>query len=337
VAGSVSVVIPCYNYGRYLRQCVQSVLAQDVDVEVSIIDDASTDDTELVGTTLASEDPRVVFQRHARNRGHIQTYNEGLRRAHGTYSLLLSADDMVAPGALHRAVEVLDSNPDAALLYGGALEFSDVPPSILDVSAPEVRIWPGQQFIRECCKEVWNPISTPTALVRTSAQKAVGGYRPSLPHAGDREMWLRLATQGNVAELRNSVQAFYRMHDRNMHKQWYYDFLVNERELRTAYEAFFTHSSQFIDDGDNLGRMCMQRVAERGIWWAYYKLRHLQVRQAFECLRFAGSVWHDQPEHELRLLDVRTFLAPLSYAIRERQRRRRGARRRFATASSSHA
>lgn len=337
MAGSVSVVIPCYNYGCYLRQCVESVLAQEVDVDVSIIDDGSTDDTEVVGSMLASEDPRVAFERHAENRGHIATYNEGLGRARGTYSLLLSADDMVAPDAMRRAVEVLDSNPDVVLLYGKALEFIDVPPPIVAASAPDPRIWAGQNFIRECCTEVWNPISTPTALVRTSAQKAVGGYRPSLPHAGDREMWLRLATQGNVAELRGSVQAFYRLHDRNMHKQWFYDFLVNEREFRTTYETFFRHSSRFVHDSENLERMCMQRVAERGIWWSYHKLRHMQVREAFECLRFAGSVWRDQPEDEISLLDARAFLAPLSYAIRERQRRRRGTRKKFGTASSSHA
>ena len=91
MAGSLSVIIPCHNYGRYLRQCVESVLTQDVDVDISIIDDSSTDDTERVGSLLADEDPRVTFQRHAVNRGHIATYNEGLERAQGRYSLLLSA------------------------------------------------------------------------------------------------------------------------------------------------------------------------------------------------------------------------------------------------------
>jgi glycosyltransferase involved in cell wall biosynthesis len=327
VAGSLSVVIPCYNYGRYLRACVESVLAQNVDVDISIIDDASTDDTERVGSLLADEDPRVTFQRHVKNCGHIATYNEGLERAQGTYSLLLSADDMLAPGAMRRACEVLDAHPDVVLLYGDVLEFSDVPPPVVEpTAAPEVNIWTGQDFIAKCCKEVWNPVPTPAAVVRTSAQKAVGGYRPALPHAGDREIWLRLATQGNVAELRGTVQAFYRLHDLNMHRQWFYDFLVNEREFRTAYETFFKHSGPFVQDSDKLQRLCSQRLAERGIWWAYQKLRRMQVRGALECLQFAASVWRDKPEDGVSLLNVRDVLPPLSYAIRERQRRKHGTR-----------
>ena len=74
----VDVIVPCYNYGRFLRECVESVLGQPVDVRVLIIDDASTDDTPEVAAALAAEDARVEFRRHAVNRGHIATYNEGL-------------------------------------------------------------------------------------------------------------------------------------------------------------------------------------------------------------------------------------------------------------------
>jgi len=323
VAGSLTVVIPCYNYGRYLRQCVESVLAQDVDVDIDIIDDSSTDDSERAGSLLSAEYPCVSFQRHAQNKGHIATYNEGLERAKGTYSLLLSADDMLAPGAMRRAIDVLDAHPDVVLLYGDVLQFSDVPPAEPKTGASELNIWGGQDFIRKCCEEVWNPISTPAAVVRTSAQKDVGGYRPALPHAGDREMWLRLATRGNVAELRDCVQAFYRLHEQNMHKQYFYDFLINEREFRTTYAMFFEHSGAYVRDSGTLQRLCSQRLAERGIWWAYQKARRMDVRGALECLRFAASVWHDQPEDKLSLLNLAPALAPFGYAVRERQLRKR--------------
>src|SRR5208337_1578043 len=79
VVSTVDVVIPCYNYARYLRRCVQSVLSQSgVDVRVLVIDDASSDDTPQVGNDLAGSDSRVEFRRHEVNRGHIATYNEGL-------------------------------------------------------------------------------------------------------------------------------------------------------------------------------------------------------------------------------------------------------------------
>src|SRR4051812_45731281 len=106
----VSVVIPCYNYGEYLAACVDSVLAQaGVDVEILVIDDASTDDSARTATAIAGRDPRVEVRVHRANIGHIRTYNEGLAWASGDYTVLLSADDLLAPGALRRADEVFAS------------------------------------------------------------------------------------------------------------------------------------------------------------------------------------------------------------------------------------
>jgi glycosyltransferase involved in cell wall biosynthesis len=324
VSGSVTVVVPCYNYGRYLRQCVNSILSQEVDLNVDIIDDASADDTESVGSMLAAEDERVSYHRHEQNIGHIATYNEGLGRADGTYSLLLSADDMLVPGALQRAVGVLDENPGVVLLYGEHAVFRDTPPETASEVLPDVRIWEGQEFIEHCCSEVWNPVSAPTAVVRTSAQKSVGGYIASLPHSGDLELWLRLATQGRVAQLREVVQAFYRVHDTNMHKS--YDLLIGDRQLRAAYETFFVDSSGLIDNRDKLRRQCARGLSERGIWWGYGKLRERQFQGALECLRYSVSTWCECPEDNVDMRKVRDVIEPISYAIRQRQRRRREAK-----------
>ena len=103
---SVSVVIPCYNYGHLLGDAVNSVLDdQDgVDVQVLIIDDASPDGSAEVARKIAAGDPRVEVAVHAANKGHIATYNEGLLDwAGGDYCVLLSADDRLTPGALQRA------------------------------------------------------------------------------------------------------------------------------------------------------------------------------------------------------------------------------------------
>src|SRR4029079_749341 len=103
----VDVVIPCYNYGRYLRGCVESVLAQPgTDLRVLIVDDASQDHTPEVAAELVARDRRVGYRRHATNQGHIATYNESLLGwADGDYSLPLSGDDLCLPRALARAHE----------------------------------------------------------------------------------------------------------------------------------------------------------------------------------------------------------------------------------------
>src|SRR5215218_5230435 len=75
----VSVVIPCYNYARYLVACVDSVAGQHgVEVEIVIVDDASTDDSAAVARRISDLDPRVRMIEHRENRGHIATYNDGL-------------------------------------------------------------------------------------------------------------------------------------------------------------------------------------------------------------------------------------------------------------------
>ena len=326
VPSSISVVIPCYNYGRYLEGCVGGILDQDVDVDITIIDDASTDDTARIGEALAAGDPRVSLIRHEVNRGHIATYNQGLARARGTYCMLLSADDLVAPGALKRACKVLDQHPEVVLVYGDVLEFVDKPP-LVDADPPaRVRIWNGRDFVAESCREVWNPISTPSAVVRTSAQQRVGGYRPELPHAGDREMWLRLACHGDVAELQGPVQAFYRLHSDNMHRQYFYDALINEREFRAAYESFFADWRGAAGDREELWNRCRKRLAERGVWWGYRSARGRRGREALDLLRFSVSVWNDQAEADVSSRWVVEAVGPVAYAIRQRQRRRRHVR-----------
>jgi glycosyltransferase involved in cell wall biosynthesis len=119
---AVDVVVPCYNYGRYLKGCVNSIISQrDFAVRVLIIDDASSDDTPVVGEQFAANDSRVGFRRHSANLGHIRTFNEGIMDwARAPYSLLLSAADALAPGALARVVKVVDSHNDVGMTYGMA-------------------------------------------------------------------------------------------------------------------------------------------------------------------------------------------------------------------------
>src|SRR4051794_22534645 len=96
VLSRVDVIVPCYKYGRFLRGCVQSVLAQQgADVRVLILDDTSPDETEEVAAQLVREDGRVSYRRHPSNRGHVATYNEGLDWATGDYTVILSADDLL--------------------------------------------------------------------------------------------------------------------------------------------------------------------------------------------------------------------------------------------------
>ena len=157
--------------------------------------------------------------RHPVNLGHIATYNEAIRLAESDYFLLLSADDLLLPGAIERAVGVLDRHPDIGLVIGRSLRRepwesaagkAPPPPSDATVLDPAAFIW-------GLVLENW--VATATAISRTSVQKKLGGYLAALPHSGDMEMWLRFALHSRVAYL-DVPQAVYRQHESNMSRAY---------------------------------------------------------------------------------------------------------------------
>lgn len=271
----VDIVVPCYNYARYLPACVDSLLSQEgVDVRVLVIDDASTDDTPEVGRRLALNDRRIEFRRHETNHGHIATYNEGLLGwATSDYSLLISADDALARGALQRATQLMERHPEMGMVFGPALIFQndEAPPTDSVTGTEDSRVLEGSRFLDHCFECAFNPVPTPTVVVRTAAQKAVGGYSPEFPHSGDLEMWLRFALRGQVGVLR-SVQAFYRWHTRNMGAQYY------NRQLGDRREYMLTC--------DRILELCDSRFADSGRWRAtlYRQVGEASLRSASRSL-----------------------------------------------------
>ena len=190
--GTFSVVVPCYNYGRFLPECVRSIVDQpDVVVDVLIIDDCSTDDSTRVAKDLSDRYVNVSVICHDVNRGHIATYNEGIDWACGDYFILLSADDLLAAGSLERARTILDEHPNVGLVYGPVAPFA-TQAEIRERSAPGVRttISSGRRWVRRFSRVGENLTRSPEIVLRTSVQKAIGYYDPALGHAGDMHMWL---------------------------------------------------------------------------------------------------------------------------------------------------
>lgn len=258
---SVSVVVPCYNYGHFLEQCLQSVLHQaGVAVEVLIIDDASSDDTGTLSESLAQRDKRVQLIRHAQNRGHIATFNEGIAAATGDYFLLLSADDYLLPGALGRAIGLMQRHPEVGFTFGraqveGKTSGSVPAPAVATMGQPE-RILTGREFVDLSGPR--NIVLSPTVVVRRKLQQQVGGYRPDLLHSGDMEMWLRLAAEGDVGYI-DADQAVYRRHQDNMSIA--YEGLADLMAREKAFRAFFAEGARKLDPSGRLEHTCLHRLA----------------------------------------------------------------------------
>ncbi|MFJ5956264.1 glycosyltransferase family 2 protein [Paenarthrobacter sp. NPDC092416] len=218
----VTVVVPCYNYARFLPAAVASALTQEgVDVEVIVVDDASTDESLTVANSLAATDARVKVVAHPHNRGHIATYNDGLARAGGKYVTLLSADDLIAPGALARAAALMEHNNRVGMVYGLPKDFSDPSTTPWPDTSPQRStwtLWKGKSWIALACARGRNFILSPEVVMRTEAVLGIGAYNATLPHSGDLEYWLRAAAIWDVGRINGPVQAYYRVHGANMHQ-----------------------------------------------------------------------------------------------------------------------
>lgn len=196
----VSIVIPCYNQGHYLRQAIKSVLAQDyAPIELIVLDDGSTDDTK---TVLAAYAGRFHCESHA-NRGQAATLNKGWRMSKGEILSYLAADDFLLPGAVGKAVERLVANPEVVLTY---CDFNRVDPEsrvIWQVRAPEFSY--RDLAVGLICQP------GPGVFFRRGALERAGFWNESLRHTPDFDCWLRLGLEGTFLRI-PEVLAAYRMH-----------------------------------------------------------------------------------------------------------------------------
>lgn len=288
---SVDVIVPCYRYGHYLRDCVQSVLDQQgVGVRVLIIDDASPDDTPAVAAALVEQDGRVEYRRHATNQGHIATYNEGLAWAKADYLLLLSADDMLIPGALLRAALLMDAHPEVALTHGRAIWTRDGhADGVVSAAQNGSHILEGHEFLEICCSTGANPVMTPTAVVRTQMQKRIGGYRVDLPHSADMEMWMRFAVHASVGVV-DACQAFYRWHGENMQTQYLVSPVRDVFQRWESFVALFDDYRDRIVDADRLRSLAARSLADLACCLAHTSFEGGQVVISRECLDFAMEI-----------------------------------------------
>lgn len=266
---SVSVVIPCYKYGDYLESCVRSVLDDQpgVDVRVLIIDDGSPDDSADKARAIAAREPRVEVWAHETNRGHVTSFNEGLLDwANGDYTVLISADDMLTPGALSRAVELLDANPNVGFCYGHPMHFQHPgPPPPARTVVKGHTIWDGHWWLRRRFKEAHGCVTSPEVVVRTTLQHKVGGYDPRLPAAGDGEMWMRLAAHADVGYLRGVDQAYYRRHVTQMSVTEHGQLIVDLEQNRAAFEVLLERCGPILPDADELDDMVHRKLARTAL------------------------------------------------------------------------
>lgn len=290
----VTVVVPCYNYGHFLESCVMSIITQKgVTTSVHIIDDASPDNSFKQAQALAKRFDNVHAERNDQNLGHIATYNKGLSQVESEYVVLLSADDMLAPGALQRATTVMEKHPDVGLVYGHPQTF-ETSPRGNKARFVTWSIWDGQEWINKQFKRGLSIIYSPEAVVRTAVHHRVGYYRPELPHSGDLELWLRIADISKVARVNGADQAYRRTHPQSMMNTDFSGILTDLTERQKAYESYLNSSNSGLRLRRRREGIMRKRLAEEALDWASDEaIRNTDENSARSGVDFAISVYSD--------------------------------------------
>ncbi|MBI2569200.1 MAG: glycosyltransferase [Candidatus Schekmanbacteria bacterium] len=228
MADRVSIIIPCYNYARFLGDAVQSVLDQgERNVEIVIVDDGSTDDTEAVSHRYGA----AVRYVHQENAGLSAARNRGMRAASGDFLLFLDADDLLGPGALGRQLAFLQADPSCSVAVCRHRWF-------LGVSG-RGRIQPARgswRLFRTALDAhlCFLNIAPPNAfLIRRAVADAVGDFDVSLRACEDHDYWFRAALLGHAPRYDGGALVYYRRHGQSMSadvpRQLAHDRLMHQR------------------------------------------------------------------------------------------------------------
>ena len=203
----VSVVVPTHNRARLLDRTLRSILAQhQVNLEVVVVDDGSTDDTAALASAA---DPRVQVLRNAIAQGVSAARNRGVAAASGEWIAFCDDDDLWAPEKLARQLSAAQT-AGAGWVYTGDVNVDNAV-RVLSGGRP-----PDPDAVMALLPR-WNPLSSggSNVMVRADVLREIGGFDPTLRRTEDWDLWIRLARTGTPAWVCEPLVA-YRFHAQNL-------------------------------------------------------------------------------------------------------------------------
>lgn len=220
----VSVLIPCYNHEKFVKDCLNSILAQDYPrYEVILCDDASKDDSvrmvKEAKPLFDEREIRFVFLKHKENQGFTKTLNCTLREAKGKYVKVISSDDMMKPDYMREMVKLLEENESLKFAFCNCTRVREQAKYPVE---KEFRMQDLLDKIPDCSNNVAeriymdNFIPAPSLLFRREILEEVGGYDENIG-IEDLEMSLRILQKypQGVGCLHKSL-IYYRVNENSM-------------------------------------------------------------------------------------------------------------------------
>lgn len=194
---TISVVVPCYNQGKYLEEAVESIFSQTYeDFEIIIINDGSTDlETREILNNYQKPKTKII---HTENQGVIAARNQGIEVAQGKYILPLDADDKIGHTYLEEAVQLLEANENLGIVYCEAEFFGE-----------QTGKWELPEY--NFPNILWGNMIFCSGFFRKSDWQKVKGYNPNMIDGWeDYDFWLSLIELGREVYQIPQVLFFYR-------------------------------------------------------------------------------------------------------------------------------
>lgn len=188
----VSVVVPSYNQGQFIRATLDSILQQDYrPIEVIVVDGASSDDTvNIIRSYGDIPELRWVSEKDS---GPVEAVNKGFALARGQICAIQSSDDFYLPGVIRRVVEEFIADPEVGLLYGDVVKANSN----------------GEETFREriapfsleglLARDTYVP--QPSAFFRLELLNHLGGWDERIPYVPDTDLWFRIAFHSKVKKI----------------------------------------------------------------------------------------------------------------------------------------
>lgn len=179
-----SIIIPLFNQAQFLKEAVDSALAQTVPVEIIIVNDGSTDGGKFLADEYAEQGVKVV---HQVNKGLASARNTGIMHATGEFVLPLDADDILLPTAVERIEKVFDEVKDATVVAPSFTQFGKAEGDVILMMRPNFHDFKTGNKVGYC------------SAIRRSALLECGGYSPRMTWGfEDYHLWFDLLKRGKL-------------------------------------------------------------------------------------------------------------------------------------------
>lgn len=275
--GMVSVIIPCYNYGRFLGECLDSILAQTYPYwECLVVDDGSKDNTKEIAQFYEQKDNRIKYI-YQQNAGASTARNNGIAHAKGKYIQLLDADDMLESQKFEKQTQTLKDNPNCRLVFSDVKVFKhqDTKNYLFQSNYWDVlKLSSHETGFREFLLRMPFTINAP--ILEKKIFEEIGNFDANIKSNEDWDFWVRCMLHNEIMLYAPEEGTFplVRLHgESHMHTQhwniYYFRLKIRKKlEKKLPKELLPFNKQYYADESDRLVHVAIDTFREGKRWKA---------------------------------------------------------------------